>query len=158
MKKVVIILLALLCLTGCAAPEVPTGEENFTFIYQGVAISPHGDAAPVVEALGDPKSYTEESSCAVEGLDKTYYYGSFYLSTYPMDGKDYVYTLWFADDTVATEEGIRIGSNQADVESVYGADSFNGTNAYVLIKGNSKLMILITEGEVSAIRYEGMIQ
>ena len=158
MKKVVIILLALLCLTGCAAPEVPTGEENFTFIYQGVAISPHGDAAPVVEALGDPKSYTEESSCAFEGLDKTYYYGSFYLTTYPMDGKDYVYTLWFADDTVATEEGIRIGSNQADVESVYGADSFNGTNAYVLIKGNSKLMILITEGEVSAIRYEGMIQ
>ena len=158
MKKVVIILLALLCLTGCASPEVPTGEENFTFIYQGVAISPHGDAAPVVEALGEPKSYTEESSCAFEGLDKTYYYGSFYLSTYPMDGKDYVYTLWFADDTVATEEGIRIGSNQADVESVYGADSFNGTNAYVLIKGNSKLMILITEGEVSAIRYEGMIQ
>ena len=158
MKKVVIILLALLCLTGCAAPEVPTGEENFTFIYQGVAISPHGDAAPVIEALGEPKSYTEESSCAFEGLDKTYYYGPFYLATYPMDGKDYVYTLWFADDTVATEEGIRIGSNQADVESVYGADSFNGTNAYVLIKGNSKLMILITEGEVSAIRYEGMIQ
>ena len=158
MKKVVIILLALLCLTGCAAPEVPTGEENFTFIYQGVAISPHGDAAPVIEALGDPKSYTEESSCAFEGLDKTYYYGPFYLSTYPMDGKDYIYTLWFADDTVATEEGIRIGSNQADVESVYGAYSFNGTNAYALIKGNSKLMLLITEGEVSAIRYEGMIQ
>ena len=158
MKKVVILLLALLCLTGCAAPEVPTGEENFTFIYQGVAISPHGDAAPVVEALGEPKSYTEESSCAFEGLDKTYYYGPFYLATYPMDGTDYVYTLWFADDTVATEEGIRIGSNQADVESVYGADSFNGTNAYVLIKGNSKLMILITEAEVSAIRYEGMIQ
>ena len=87
MKKVVIILLALLCLTGCAAPEVPTGEENFTFIYQGVAISPHGDAAPVIEALGDPKSYTEESSCAFEGLDRTYYYGPFYLSTYPMTAR-----------------------------------------------------------------------
>ena len=157
MKKVVIILLALLCLTGCAAPEVPTGEENFTFIYQGVAISPHGDAAPVIEALGEPKSYTEESSCAFEGLDKTYYYGSFYLSTYPMDGKDFVYMLWFADDTVTTAEGIRIGSTQAQVETAYGKDAFNGTNAFEMTKGSSKLTILITDGMVSGVRYEGII-
>ena len=157
MKKVVIILLALLCLSGCASPEAPAEKENFTFIYQGVAISPHGDAAPVVEALGDPKSYTEESSCAFEGLDRTYYYGPFYLSTYPMDGKDYVYTLWFADDTVTTAEGIRIGSTQAQVETVYGADAFNGTNAFEMTKGSSKLTILITDGMVSGVRYEGII-
>ena len=157
MKKVVMILLALLCLTGCASPKVPTGEEKFTFIYQGVAISPHGDAAPVIEALGEPKSYTEESSCAFEGLDKTYYYGSFYLSTYPMGGKDFVYVLWFADDTVTTAEGIRIGSTQAQVETAYGKDAFNGTNAFEMSKGSSKLTILITDGIVSGIRYEGII-
>lgn len=157
MKKVVIILLALLCLTGCASPEAPAEKENFTFIYQGVAISPHGDAAPVVEALGEPKRYTEEASCAFEGLDKTYYYGSFYLATYPMDGKDYVYTLWFADDTVATDDGIRIGSTQAQVELAYGKNAFNGTNAFEMTKGRSKLTILITDGMVSGVRYEGII-
>ena len=157
MKKVVIILLALLCLTGCASPEAPAEEEKFTFIYQGVAISPHGDAAPVIEALGEPKSYTEEASCAFEGLDKTYYYGSIYISTYPMDGKDYVYTLWFADDTVATAEGIHIGSTQAEVESAYGKESFNGTNAFEMTKGNSRLTVLITDGMVSGVQYEGII-
>ena len=156
MKKVVILLLVLLCLTGCASPEAPAEEENLTFVYHGVAISPHGDAAPVIEALGDPKSYTEESSCAFEGLDKTYYYGAFYLTTYPMDGKDYVYTLWFADDTVMTAEGIRIGSTQTQVESAYGADVFNGTNAFELTKEKSRLTILVTDGLVSGIRYEGI--
>ena len=96
------------------------------------------------------------NSVVTAELDKTYYYGSFYLATYPMDGKDYVYTLWFADDTVATADGIRIGSTQAQVETVYGADAFNGTNAFEMTKGSSKLTILITDGIVSGVRYEGI--
>lgn len=156
MKRMMILLPAMLCLAGCAAPEAPAPEENFTFVYYGVAISPHGDAGPVIEALGEPKSYTEEASCAFEGLDKTYYYGSIYISTYPLDGKDYIYTLWFADDTVTTAEGIRIGSTRSEVEKAYGADAFNGTNTCELTKGNSKLTILVTDGLVSAVRYEGI--
>lgn len=158
MKQMIILLLALLWLTGCAAPEVPGEQENLTFVYNGVEITPHADAAPVLEALGEPKSYTEEASCAFEGLDKTYYYGSFYLSTYPMDGRDYIYTLWFADDTVATAEGIRIGSPRSRVEEVYGPDAFNGTNAFEMTKGNSRLTILITDGMVSSIRYEAVVK
>lgn len=156
MKSQTILLLAMLCLTGCAAPEAPAEEEKLAFVCNGVEIQPHGEAAPVIEALGEPKSYTEETSCAFEGLDKTYYYGSFYLSTYPMEGKDYVYTLWFADDTVTTAEGIRIGSPQSQVEEAYGADAYNGTNAFEVTAGNSRLTILITDGLVSGVRYEGI--
>ena len=158
MKRMIFLLLAMLCLTGCAAPEVPTGEKNFTFIYQGVAISPHGDAAPVIEALGEPKSYTEETSCAFEGLDKTYYYGSFYLSTYPVDGRDFIYTLWFADDTVATAEGIRIGSTQAQVAEAYGQDSLDEAGSCLRIRGSSRLVILLTDGIVTSVRYEGLLE
>lgn len=156
MKRILLLLLILLCLTGCGAPEGPETQENFTFTYSGVEITLHGDAAPVLAALGEPKSYTEEASCAFEGLDKTYYYGPFYLTTYPMEDKDRVYTLWFADDTVSTAEGICIGSTQTQVEEVYGADAFNGANAFELTKGNSKLTILITDGLVSGVRYEGI--
>ena len=91
-------------------------------------------------------------------MDKTYYYGSFYLSTYPMDGKDYVYNLWFADDGVATDEGIRIGSSQSQVEDAYGKECFNGTNSFVLTKDHSRLLILIEEGTVSSIRYEVILE
>lgn len=157
MKRIITILLAMLCLAGCSAPEAPAEQDTLTFTYNGLEIAPHADAAPVIEALGEPKSYTEETSCAFDGLDKTYYYGSFYLATYPRDGKDYVYTIWFADDTVTTAEGIRIGSTQTQVEEAYGPDSFDGSNSYVITKGKSRLVILIEDETVSGIRYEAIL-
>lgn len=166
MKKLSILLLAavmLFGLLGCESSE-PTGtsapapkQDNFTFTYNGTQIMLGEDATPVIAALGEPKSYTEETSCAFDGLDKTYYYGSFYLSTYPMDGKDYVYSIWFVDDSITTEDGIRIGNTQAQVEAVCGTDGFDGTNAYTAVKGDSKLTILLTDGAVSSIQYEVIV-
>lgn len=157
MKRCLMIFLAILCLTGCTPPESASEQANFTFTYNGVEISPHTGAGPVIAALGEPRSYTEETSCAFDGVEKTYDYGSFYLSTYPMNGEDYVYTVWFADDTVATDEGIRIGSPQSQVEDVYGKESFNGTNSYAVRKEQSKLVILVKEGLVTGVRYEGVL-
>ena len=143
----------LLGLAGCGAGD-PGSQENFSFTYNGIKITLGGQAAPILEALGEPKSYTEEPSCAFDGMDKTYYYGSFYLSTYPLDGKDYIYNLWFADDGAATEEGICIGSPRSQAEDTYGKECFNGTNSLVLTRGQSKLVILLGEEAVSGVRYE----
>lgn len=156
MKKISILLLSavmLSILTGCAPSDPAPRQEGFTFTYNGIQITPDADAAPVIEALGEPKSYTEEPSCAFDGMDKTYYYGSFYLSTYPLDGTDHIYSIWFADDSVATDEGIRIGSTQAQVEDIYGANCFQGSNACTQTQGDSKLTILLTDGLVSSIQY-----
>lgn len=164
MKKMTAIVLALmlvLCMTACdpETPQQPPVEKNnYVFTYNGVAIMMDAEATDIVAALGEPKSYTEETSCAFDGLDKTYYYGSFYLTTYPMDGKDYVYSVWFADDNVATAEGIRIGATQAQVEAAYGAAAYNGSNAYVMTKGDSTLTVIITDGAVSSIQYEIIIK
>ena len=161
MKRVSLFLLAavtLLSLVGCGSTDIDPQEENFSFTYNGTKITLGAEAVPIIDALGEPRSYTEEPSCAFEGMDKTYYYGSFYLSTYPMEGKDYVYNLWFADDGVATDEGIRIGSTQSQVEDAYGKDCFNGTNIFVMPKGQSKLVILIEDGKVSSIRYEVILE
>lgn len=157
MKKTSLAALALwiiACLWGCGASNAPSKQEGFAFTYHTVQITPGAEAESILEALGEPKSYTEEPSCAFDGMDKTYYYGSFYLSTYSLDGKDYVYNLWFADDSVATEDSIRIGSTQAQVESICGVENFNGSNSFVITKGHSRLVILIDEGVVSSIRYE----
>lgn len=159
MKRISVFLLTavlLFSMAGCGAAEPSQQEENFSFTYNGTQITLDAEAAPILDALGEPRSYTEEPSCAFDGMDKTYYYGSFYLSTYPLDGKDCIYNLWFADDTVATEEGIRIGSTQSQVEEAYGRDCFNGTNCFVLTRGQSRLVILMEEGKVSSIRYEGI--
>lgn len=148
----------LLSLAGCAAAPEEAPDPGLTFHYGDISITPHQEAAPILEALGAYMGYTEEASCAFEGLDKTYYYGSFYLSTYTLDGTDYVYRLWFADDGVATPEGIRIGSQQTEVEAAYGPDSFIGGNTYVLTRGDTKLTILITDGTVTSVKYEALVK
>ena len=161
MKRISLILLAtimLLSLVGCGSTDIDPQEENFSFTYNGTKITLGAEAAPIIDALGEPRSYTEEPSCAFEGMDKTYYYGSFYISTYSLDGKDHIYNLWFADDGVATDEGIRIGSSQSQVEDTYGKECFNGTNSFVMTKGQSRLVILIEDDTVSCIRYEVIVQ
>ena len=160
MKRISLILLAaimLFNLAGCGSDHPDSKEENFSFTYNGIQITPGVEAAPVIDALGEPKSYTEEPSCAFDGMDKTYYYGPFYLATYPLNGKYYIYTLWFADDTVTTAEGIRIGSTRQQAEEAYGKSSDNGSNAFILRRGNSKLTVLITDGHVSGILYEANV-
>ena len=161
MKRISLFLLAavmLFSLAGCGATEPNQREENFSFTYNDTKITLDSDAAPILDALGEPRSYTEKPSCAFDGMDKTYYYGSFYISTYSLDGKDHIYNLWFADDGVATDEGIRIGSPQSQVEAACGKECFNGINSFVLTKGQSKLVILIEDGKVSSIRYEVIVK
>lgn len=184
MKKYICMILSaclLLCLAGCgssqSAPETtPAGSTapassapaetqpqeteveagGIAFPYKGVEITMNAPAEPIIAALGEPTKYTEETSCAFDGLDKTYYYGSFYLVTYPLDGKDYVYTLWFADDSVTTAEGVYIGASQADVETAYGV-SLDGETSFTWTEGDAKLTVILTDGAVSGIRYDAIV-
>ena len=133
-------------------------EDVFVFTANDVEIPMHAPAETILAALGEPKSYTEQTSCAFDGLDKTYFYGNFYLQTYPGTDGDYIYCIWLVDDTLTTEEGIYIGASQAEVEATYGADSFDGTNVYTIIRGNSSLTIILTDGIVSSIQYDAQIQ
>lgn len=137
--------------------ETEPACDDYVFTYEGIDIEMKAHADGIIDALGEPKSYTEEPSCAFEGMDKTYFYGSFYLQTYPMEDVDYIYCLWIVDDSVETPEGIYIGATQAQVEAAYGADSYNGNNAYVITGENSRLTIILDNGVVSSIQYDAVI-
>ena len=164
MKKLIAILLAaamLLCFAGCQPAETENPgsqtkepvQDSYSFTYNGTKIALHAPAAPIIEALGEAKTYSESTSCAFEGLDKQYGYGSFYLETYPLGDKDYVYGWYFVDDMVENAEGICIGSTKADVEAAYGAENYNGTNAFEMTKGSGKLTIILENDVVTSVQY-----
>ena len=142
---------------GDATPVTPDAS-SWKYTVQGVDIMMHANAAPILKALGDPVNFTEEASCAFTGLDKTYYYGGFYLQTYPMGEEDFVYSVWLVDDSSTTPEGIYIGASQAEVEAAYGTEGFNGSNAYVMTGTTSTLTIILTDGVVSSIQYDAVVE
>jgi hypothetical protein len=61
------------------------------------------------------------------------------------------------DDSVETPEGIYIGASQADVEAAYGAENYNGTNAYIITGQSTRLTIILDNGVVSSIQYDAVI-
>ena len=177
MKKILVVLLAALALAGCAAgnqtettgaptqsqqvtqpaetqqetKEPQTAEKTgFTIPFRGTDITLGTPMEPVLTALGEPTSYTEQTSCAFQGLDKTYYYGSLYIQTNPAPEGDRIAAVWFADDSITTAEGVYIGADRAAVEKAYG--SFSG-DACTLDLDGQRLMILLTDGLVSSIQY-----
>ena len=160
-RKISLLLIAALCVFALAAcgsgssssDAVVIPDDGYSFTYNGVTIEMHALADDVIEALGDYESYYEETSCSFEGIDKTYDYGSFYITTYPDGDVDYIFTVWFSDDTVATEEGISIGSSSDEVEAVYGTDFYNGSNAYIIESGEMTLTIIMSDDTVGSIQY-----
>ena len=66
----------------------------------GCAVAIDADMAQLLQELGDPQSYFEAASCAFEGLDKTYTYSGFTITTRPEDA-DLVTSILLTDDSTA---------------------------------------------------------
>ncbi|MBQ9346241.1 MAG: hypothetical protein IJT94_02725 [Oscillibacter sp.] len=169
---------ALLLLTACGASEnsgtdVPSPDANpgvtevaepaagtettgapYVFTASGTDIVIDAEAAPILAALGDAASYYEAASCAFEGLDKYYTYGSYEVDTYPDEsGVDRISAVLLKDDLVSTAEGVSIGSSREDVAAAYGEGAEEGASL-VYEKGGMKLMfILDSDGAVESIQY-----
>lgn len=139
--------------TKAAADEY----KGYAFIYQGVAIEIDADAAPIVEQLGDPDAYFEAPSCAFEGIDKIYTYGSMELDTYPMEQKDYVSTIVFKDDIITTTEGIGIGDTVEKMETVYGAGWTDVDGMAVYEKDGMKLCFILEGDKIISVEYRSTV-
>ena len=155
-RNIALLILAFMILAaGC--DSAMKADRDYAFTWGETRIEMHDRAAPLVEALGGPQRYSEKANAAFDGPGKTYDYGSFCFSTYPAENKDLIYSLWFSDENVCTEEGIALGATQAQVEQVYGSGCFQDTNACTLTGKTSRLIIILSEGVVSAISYEAIL-
>ena len=158
MKKLLLYILIatmILSFVACKNPEETPeeGEKVYTFTTGKTQIAVDAEAAPVLEALGEWSSYDESASCAFEGLDKIYTYDGFEITTYPLNGKDYIFLIDFYADTVATEEGIRIGNTKEAVLATYGTPDKETENALIYNGRGMYLQFLFNDGAVANIQY-----
>ena len=159
-KRIALMLAAALCLALAACGGSNNGgqgqggaADTYRFTLKGVEVAVDAEMAPIAGQLGDPTSYFESESCAFQGMDKVYTYGSVIIRTYPQDGVDYVLSIELMDDTVSTPEGVRIGSPKADVTASYGEPVEATGTALIYEKGSSTLTFLVENDQVSAITY-----
>lgn len=133
--------------------EAVGGSDSYVFQNGEATVAIDQDMAEVLSALGEPKSYFEAESCAFEGLDKTYTYSGFVITTRPDGDKDYVNAIALTDDSVTTPEGIYIGSSADDVAAAYGQCDTQSDTLMGYVKGGSVLNFILDGDKVISIEY-----
>lgn len=144
--------------TKAPAPETtaPVSQEAGPYAFPagsgGYAVTIDADMADVLAALGKEQSYFEAASCAFEGLDKTYTYAGFTITTRPEGEKDLVNSILLTDDSVTTAEGVYIGSPLAEVTAAYGdAQPADGVLSYT--RDGVTLNFILENDAVISIEY-----
>lgn len=169
MKKICVVLVSIVllcCLVACNTADQPldssdnsanagsnSEKSEHVFVYNGVEVSVNDDMSDVLKALGAPKSYFEAASCAFDGLDKTYTYSGFVITTRPEGEKDYVNSILLTDDSVTTTKGIYIGSSRDDVVAAYGESNNVVSTKLTYSDSGVSINFIIEDGKVISIEY-----
>ena len=95
-----------------------TGAGSYTI--NGVKIVPGEDFADALSSLGDPDEFSEAASCNYDGMDKTYTYDGFEITTYPDGDIDRIASLLITDESLESSKGIKIGASLDNITAAYG--------------------------------------
>ncbi len=131
---------------------VPTEDNRFYYAQDDKRITIGDKAEEVLEKLGAYTSEFTSVSCAFEGEDHFYVYGSsLQICTSQVKGKEVLTSIQLLDDLVETPEGIKIGDSAEAVAKAYKATDSNGV--YTMKCNVVKLTIVTKNGEVISITY-----
>lgn len=157
MKRIGCLALALAMMLCVCAFTSCNGDqpEQVTYgaVVNGVAIEIDAEAAAILASLGEWKTYDASPTCAFEGEDKIYGYGSFEIRTYTLGGKDYIHSVYLLDDSQQTKKGITIGSKESAVTGSYGKPSKTTDGALIYDGEGMTLSFLLRDGTVTNIQY-----
>lgn len=137
--------------------DAPPSEAETAYVFpapaaDGYSVAIGEDMAEVLSHLGEPTSYFEAASCAFDGMDKTYTYSGFTITTRAEGEQDLVNSILLTDDSVTTAEGIYIGCSVQDVTAAYGAQAPEG-NILTYTEGGVTLNFILKDDKVLSIEY-----
>lgn len=134
--------------------EEASVAKGYTFLFNGVEISVDMKMDDLLAKLGTEDSYFEAPSCAFDGMQKIYTYGSMELNTYIGEDGDYLDAIILKDDLISTPEGIRVGDTPEKVVETYGEDYTDNNGSYTYEKDAMKLNFIVEDGAVVSIQYK----
>ena len=143
-----------------AAPAPEMSPQGFLFEAYGQEIYICSEAAPILEALPQPRNTFEERNCAFntdeDGLETTYFYPGFELAAYRKGSSPaWVFSIVFTDDSVTTPEGVYLGGTLESVKKAYGEGGEQSESGGQIIykRGQGKLTFSLEDGIITGIVY-----
>ena len=134
--------------TTAAAEDTTAGadeqEPGFVFTCEGVELTP-GQAFDAA-ALPEANSVYQVPSCAIEGTDNVYNYGTIEVTAFDDGNGEVIYSVYIMDANTPTNEGLYIGDTLDHIVAAYGEDYTREGNQITYQKGDT-LLIIILGGE-----------
>ena len=134
--------------TTAAAEDTTAGsdeqEPGFVFTFEGVELTP-GQAFDAA-ALPEANSVYQVPSCAIEGTDNVYNYGTIEVTAFDDGNGEVIYSVYIMDANTPTNEGLYIGDTLDHIVAAYGEDYTREGNQITYQKGDT-LLIIILGGE-----------
>ena len=166
MKKQIVVLITVIILVAVAIGLVvfisnsnttPSGEESSTaqemyaFKANETEIS-LGDNLLNLE-LPEASNVYEAESCAFDGIEKTYTYENYEITTCVKENSEDIISIYLTSDQVSTNEGIKIGDSIDTMKQAYGEDFELADFSYTYKKGNSTLTFIADNDVITSIEY-----
>lgn len=151
MKRVLIGLMITFVMAGCT--QNPASTQNYTFRINGLDITMGETASDFLVKTGNPLNQYSAPSCAFDGDDTVYDFGSYQITTYVKNGKEIFTGVYLLDDSVSTKEGVKIGSPLSKMISTYGDDYQENYGAYTYSLGLTDLSFVVINDVITSISY-----
>lgn len=131
--------------------EVSVEDQNFNVSYLGVDVTP---GIPFDRnSIPEEGTYSEIPSCAFEGTDNVSTFSHVEITSAQINGVESVYSVYFLDPEVQTQEGVMISDERAKVIEKYGHDYEEVGNKITYTKGQVQLSFIIENDLVTSIEY-----
>lgn len=138
-------------------PETATGSSGtvedgfFAFTYEDVELQPGQAFDPSV--LPAPTYTYTVPSCALEGTDNVYNYGTFEITAFDAGEGEFIYSVYFVDPNLATAEGLALGDPLDKAESLYGRNYAREGTACTYTRTDTQLVLILQENSIVSIEY-----
>lgn len=137
--------------TEAAKVEETSFDGPFVFQNGGVKLLP-GDPFDAA-ALPEAESVYEVPSCAIEGTDNVYNYGSYEVTAFESAAGEQIYSVYFLDATLSTKEGISLGDSLEKVIETYGEGYQVNNTEYFYTSEGTVLSFIVQNNVVMSIEY-----
>ncbi len=156
MKKIIVVLLMVICITGCGEKKEELKSEGFTLSYQNTSFT-LGELFDV-NKYGTEYTYSETESCAFEDKDRIYTYEDYEVTTYTLNNEERVLSIYFLNPNMKTTEGLSIGDTIQKMQELYGTDYEQDANLYTYKKDHTNLKIIVEDEIVKSIEYYNIVE